>query len=290
MSDGGLHINTTFAGDITVPLTTLINRVCDGAGAVYSPVRRIADAWADSRAKRMEAKTKHAVAELAQEERYRKEQRATIHQKNIAAILSEAVPRITNPKANEISEDWILNFSEKARLISDDLMQKAWARLLAEEANKPGSFSKRTVNLLNDMERRDAEAFQTLCQFIIHFDGGHPYALIIDEKAPIYVENGLTFSILTHLESFGLIRFDSLRGHRVGAETWPILFHYHNRSALIYLIEGYVACSTGSVLLTRAGQELCSLGDKGEPIDGFFEYLCRALSNGECTVTEFSDS
>jgi hypothetical protein len=36
---------------------------------------------------------------------------------------------------------------------------------LAGEANRPGSFSKRTLSTVSDLDKRDAEVFTTLCRF-----------------------------------------------------------------------------------------------------------------------------
>ena len=50
--------------------------------------------------------------------------------------------------------------------ISDEEMQNIKSQVLSGEANSPGSFSKRTVNLLSDLDKKDAELFQTLCRFV----------------------------------------------------------------------------------------------------------------------------
>ena len=47
-------------------------------------------------------------------------------------------------------------------------MQILWARVLAGEANAPGTYSKRTVNLLSDFDKSDAELFTKLCGFGWH--------------------------------------------------------------------------------------------------------------------------
>ena len=44
-------------------------------------------------------------------------------------------------------------------------MQSLWARLLAGEANQPGTFSKRTVELVASLDKSDAQLFTGLCRF-----------------------------------------------------------------------------------------------------------------------------
>ena len=67
----------------------------------------------------------------------------------------------TQPESME--DDWIANFFDKCRIVSDSDMQTLWGRVLAGEANAPGTYSKRTVNLLSDFDKSDAELFTKLC-------------------------------------------------------------------------------------------------------------------------------
>ena len=87
-------------------------------------------------------------------------------QDNIEKITQKAIPQLeksSNPK--NIEDDWIVNFFDKCRIISDDEMQSLWARVLAGEANSPGRYSKRTVNFLNSLDKVDANLFTALCGF-----------------------------------------------------------------------------------------------------------------------------
>jgi hypothetical protein len=43
------------------------------------------------------------------------------------------------------------------------------AKILAGEANVPGSFSKRTINLQSSVEKIEAQRFTYLCGFRCHF-------------------------------------------------------------------------------------------------------------------------
>lgn len=125
-------------------------------------------------------------------------------------ITSKAIPQLNedgNPDSME--DDWITNFFDKARIVSDDEMQMLWSCVLAGEANRPGTYSKRTVNFLSDLDKSEAELFSKLCGFA--WDIG---PLIFDEKGEIYNREGVDFGTLTHLDSIGLIQFNPLSGFR----------------------------------------------------------------------------
>src|SRR3546814_9428388 len=79
-----------------------------------------------------------------------------------------------------------------------------WGKILSGETNTPGSFSKKTVNLLHEMDKSDAEMFNTLMKFT--WVSGGPLVLVFDITDRIYLDNGISFSMLEHLSSIGLVR------------------------------------------------------------------------------------
>src|SRR5690606_2950141 len=102
-------------------------------------------------------------------------------------------------------------FFEKSKLISDEEMQLLWSRILSEEANFPGTFSKRTLAILSSLDKADAILFQKLCSFcwdICPFPDGEisrvPFIYLPEHQA-FYKSRGVAFDQLKHLESIGLI-------------------------------------------------------------------------------------
>jgi len=87
-------------------------------------------------------------------------------------------------------------------------MQELWARVLAGEANAPGQFSKRTVNLLASFDKADAELFRNLCSAVWNL-GGSLTPLVLDHRVLIYTRTGIDFDTLRHLAAIGLISFDA---------------------------------------------------------------------------------
>ena len=79
---------------------------------------------------------------------------------NCIDIIHKASDNL-NDEANicDIDVDWRANFFDKSRLVHDDEMQTLWAKILAGEANEPGTYSKRTVNFVEDMDKRDCTAY-----------------------------------------------------------------------------------------------------------------------------------
>jgi hypothetical protein len=141
-------------------------------------------------------------------------QEQAIQQINMEAIMARAVPLVkesADPEA--MDEDWIARFFTTCRTISSEAMRDLWAKVLAAEVNQPGAFSKRTLNLLTDLDRRDVEAFTLLCSFSIYSLGSPAVffksSLVGASYNPsFYVKHGLDMSLLNNLQTLGLIEFD----------------------------------------------------------------------------------
>lgn len=189
-------------------------------------------------------------------------------------IVRKAIPSVDseNARPEDVASDWFTNFFDKCRIVSDEQMQEIWAHILAGEANNPGSFSRKTVNLVADLDKRDAALFQSLCRFgwIV---GGHFRPLIFDADDEIYPSNGIAFGSLVQLETLGLINFDGLSGFVVIATSKQTIASYCGKSVILTLPDGKdYRLSLGKVILTQAGEELSGICPV-PGIDGFFEYV-----------------
>lgn len=83
-----------------------------------------------------------------------------LRQQNMEKITEKALPLLnegSDPSAME--DDWVTNFFDKSRIISDEEMQSLWSSVLAGEANAPGTYSKRTVNFLSDLDKKTLQSF-----------------------------------------------------------------------------------------------------------------------------------
>lgn len=83
-------------------------------------------------------------------------------QQNLEAILALAQEYCPAVNADgEADPDWIERFFELAEDSSNKAMQRMWAKVLAGELLKPGSFSYKSLLTLKQMTQKEAEALQT---------------------------------------------------------------------------------------------------------------------------------
>ena len=271
MSPGTSH-SLIYLGDLSKPAGTLIKKISNAAGVFFAPyqIKRIAKVKAE--VARIEAQSEIEITDLHRLAARRWIEEEAQRQKNMEEITSKALPQLEeNAKPDSIEADWIVNFFDKSRIVSDNEMQELWSRVLAGEANAPGSYSKRTVNFLSDLDKNEADLFTRLCGFV--WQTGTIVPLVFDSEAKIYDRNGIDFGALIHLESIGLIQFNHVTGFKILELPKSIVLHYYSRMLHLNLPkDADNELAIGSVLLTRIGQELAPIcGSK--PVEGFWEYV-----------------
>lgn len=282
MSEGNPLINF---GDLSKPANTLIEKISEGIGGAFKPsqIRRVAIAEAD--ADKIKAVSKIETTELEQRAMQRFMREEAKMQKNMESITIQSLPQLEeDAKPEKIEEDWMAYFFNKCRLVSDEEMQKIWARILAGEANAPGKFSKRTVNFMESLDKQDALFFTKLCAFNWTFDDIQP--LIYDIGAEIYTKNGMNFDILQHLETIGLISTEYLTGYIREAYPQTTVVVYKNVSYTIkFPKEKDNDLGVGKVLLTSIGRELASICVP-ETVAGFDEYIIEEWKKKDLEITK----
>lgn len=265
-------ISVVNLGALSKPADTLIKKVSNALGGAFAPyqIKRVAKAEAEAAI--IKAESEIAITDLQRRAMHRFFDEEAKRQHNIETITEKAIPRLvdnSNPEA--VEDEWLNNFFDKSRIVSDSKMQDLWSRVLAGEANSPGSYSKRTVNLMGDLDKSDAELFMKLCSFgwII----GNFTPLIFDIQAKIYNDNGINFGSVSHLESLGLIQFESLSGysHQKLPKNFTVIY-CSKPLQLTMPKDADNELTIGKVLLTRAGRELATICES-PGIPEFREYV-----------------
>ena len=260
-------------GDITKPATVLVEKISDAVGGIFKPhqMRRVAKAEADIAL--IQAQNEIEITALHQRGLLRWVEEIAEQQFNMEEITSKALPLVGEDASPQfMHKDWITNFFSKCRGISDSGMQELWARILAGEANRSGSFSRKTVNVLEDLGKEEAILFSWLCGFVWKVHTAH-CPVVFNSNDEIYQQNRINFLSLTNLETLGLIHYSSTN---VSNTDLPerVVFHYFGRP-LELLVSGnsHRRLSVGKVVFTQAGEELSSICNSG-PVAGFYDYAC----------------
>lgn len=259
-------------GDLGKPFDTLVKKIAKGVGTLYEPRRIKNVAKAEAEAEKIKAASDIEITDLHRRAEQRRIEEEAKHQKNMEDITAKAAPHLNkdaNPDA--IEDDWIANFFDKCRIVSDGEMQSLWSRVLAGEANIPGTYSKRTVNFVSELDKNDANLFTKLCQFGWVIRDIVP--LVFDDQADIYNRHGINFNTLSHLEAIGLIQFGGLTGFsQIRLPKRFPMYYYGKILSLEMAKDANNELNTGYVLLTKIGQELAPICGS-QPVEGFYEYV-----------------
>ena len=271
MEEENSLINLGDLAGLSKPATVLIEKVSNAVGVLYEPYRIIKKAKAEAKAEKIKALASIEVNELEQRGLNRFVQQQARKQKNIEQITAQAASSLKeDAKVEDIDEDWIAHLFKQCDTISDKEMQTLWANLLSGEASKPGTFSKRTVNLVASLDKKDARLFTDFCQFV-----WSDFPLIYDLENKIYKNAGINFLTLKHLDAIGLISFSSALGYKLEKLNKITTVSYFGSIVLVtFPKDKNNELKAGEAMLTQAGKEL-------KPICGairnneFYEYIIK---------------
>lgn len=258
-------------GEISRPASVLIEKISEAVGGYFKPyqIKRVAKAEAEVEI--LNAQTQIEITALQNRalERFIAEEGKK--QENIEDIVNKTIPLLTDSsEPQKMDDDWITNFFDKCRIISDQEMQSLWAKVLAGEANTPGTFSKRTVNFLGSLDNADAHLFTRLCGFCCFFNGLSPF--IYDTEATIYNNQGITFSSLSHLDDIGLVSFLPDGFSKTKIPKTITGYYYDKPLKIEFNNSENNALNVGLIILTKTGRQLAPLCGS-QPVAGFFDFI-----------------
>lgn len=259
-------------GNLAEPAKVLIEKVSDAVGGAFKPYQIERVAKAEAKAEIIRANTKIEISELQQRALNRFFVEEASKQENIESITKKAIPQLEeNANPSGIENDWLVDFFDKSRIVSDEEMQSLWSAILAGEANRPGTYSKRTLHLMASLDKNDAVLFTKLCGFAWMI--GTPTPLIFDSQNEIYTNNGINFSSLKHLDAIGLISFESLSGYvRKGFGKNTVVAYGSKVITLEFSKDEKNELNIGHAMFTDAGLQLAQFC-QSKIIIGFEEYV-----------------
>lgn len=228
---------------------------------------------------------KHTASEIAKSSGLQ-----GVYQDNVKSIISKAIQLADEikeiPSEEAADSGWVLSFIDCAKNISDVQMQEVWAKILAGEINLPGKFSLRTLELLKQISKKEADLFTEFCSYLLIIEEERIYPCYFIDT---YGSHGNRFVTRKFdqqeriiLSEMGLVNFEEdiffnfkyAHSHSLKYNDKKILITYKGKEKrgepeeIKTIICGYQ--------LTRSGQELYNLCS---PIfyENFFENTIKTL-------------
>lgn len=195
-------------------------------------------------------------------------------QKNIDKVtlyaLREAA-RITNAASEKpVDKDWMNRFINVTQDVSEDQMQEVWGKVLAGEVNKPGTFSMRTMELLKNLSKEEAEVFRQYVQFRVTVDDNFFY--VFPNKICDFGGGCRRWSDGVFLRELRLVQTGIYTITFDCTEDEPFKFQYGGQSFKLYGTNTNSELRIDCFPFTSSGEELSKLIEI-MAVPGYFECI-----------------
>lgn len=205
---------------------------------------------------------------------------------NQDAIIDLAMRQLSdtaNPQG--VDNDWISQFMDMAKNISDSDYQLIWAQILAGEMEKPGSFSIGAIDKLRCLSKKDAVCFQKASKVYLEQDGGC-FILANSDAESGLANYDLSFEDILQLSDCGLIRSDYLvlelkfkceeqKNTNLHNESIIVFFKGNNKEDKVAKLNVFTFTEAGRQLLkvANAGKEREQILNELKLISSKYDWL-----------------
>ena len=185
-------------------LAKLTQMIGNWLGLEARAIERNAEAEAYAAVRKVEAENATTLIRLQGEEQVANYMLAREKRKmnNVQNVVEQAQQHFVEGEQvsrEPVNQDWVNRFFTIVEDVSDSEMQKLWARILAGEVKKPKSYSLRTLEVLRNMTKEEADLFVKATSYMIDND-----SIINEINCSLSVEELLT------LNDIGLVNNESL--------------------------------------------------------------------------------
>lgn len=213
-------------------------------------------------------------------------------QLNIESVTAFAADELKNAESvtdEPLDEDWKTRFFNIAEDISNEEMQALWGRILAGEIKQPKSFSLRTLELLKNLSKEEAEVFTKFAQLKINVEDKN---FVYNPDSGYYIEKefGITFLDRLLLTELGLIASEkNLEFNFIQTEynKQTNLLNYGRKTIALYRSEQTPKQGIEVLIFTKMGVELSMLIEQNFKLN-YIEKICSGFKHPNVTI-EYGD-
>ena len=164
------------------PHLALIVSVYKGLKYVLAPFKPLYDAWVDEQKKDYAAKREQErlkdnklellkfAAELAKNADGKYPESVSAHCRNlmkIAKFTTEFINDDEKPEEWKDDDEWVERYFQEAQFVTDEELQKLWARLMKEKLYRPSMVNKRVVYMVRDMDWNDLQFVSRTMKYFV---------------------------------------------------------------------------------------------------------------------------
>lgn len=213
-------------------------------------------------------------------------------QLNIESVTSFAAEELKNeqPVTDEpLDEDWTTRFFNIVEDISHEEMQSLWGRILAGEIIQPKSYSLRTLELLKNLSKEEAEIFTKFASLKI-VSGADNFIYNPDNGEFLQNEFGIKLNERLLLTELGLIVSEKdiqFTFKPTQNEKRNDLICYGTKGIAFYRNENTPGQNIPVIVFTKSGTELSKLICQAAKLN-YIEKICSSLKHPNVKI-EYGD-
>ena len=202
-------------------------------------------------------------------------------QANIASVVRGAADDLGDKEVpdHEPDPDWTARFFDCVQDVSSEDIRTLWAKVLSGEVEAPGRTSLRTLDILKNMKKRDAQIFKNACDYVIDDFIYYPQEFQTSHQM-------LGFRKVTLLQNIGLVYAAAflVRHLKFTQDSRHVLCRYQDRILRISTDTCPLEVDVPDIILTDAGKELCRILEHTPRID-YLQSFSKFLRQHQCELS-----
>ena len=208
-------------------------------------------------------------------------------QRNIENIIQRAAQDLSSVEevsADPVDEDWIARFFSISEDISTEQMQQLWGRILAGEVSKPKSFSLRTLDVLKNITKNEADVVEKVALAVLSQDNRSFLYSHADGSSFLNDEFAISRTDLLLMIDLGIVSTTDIMAYSnlFPNAISPIVMQY-GKWCIVVELEGEINFGFTVLPLSSVGHELLLLIDI-QPKMSLVKKLAQSMKRTGLTV------
>ena len=178
-----------------------------------------------------------------------------------------------------LDEDWTTRFFKIAEEVSNEEMQALWGKILAGEIKQPKTYSLRTLELIRNLSKKEADIFMKVANFAINSNGKN-YLFKGNDDNVMNEKYNISYTDIALLTEVGLIQTGDFVNHQLLQQTTERqkIFVAGNIMLLANIKANTPTIKMPVNVFSNSGNELLKLINTTPPID-YLTYFANSIKN-----------
>lgn len=224
------------------------------------------------------------LEERTQDRLHFQEAKKQLNIENVTAFAAEEL-RNEQPVTDEpLDEDWTTRFFKIAEEVSNEEMQALWGKILAGEIKQPKTYSLRTLELIRNLSKNEANTFMKIANFAVK-SGNANFLFKTNDEELLSKTYNINYGDIALLIEIGLIQpgdFVSYQLFQNPNDTQGVF----TSGNIIFIAK--IKANTPTIqmpvnVFTNAGNELIKLINPNPPFD-YLTAVAKSIKNENVDV------